>query len=170
MPAQNVPQGGGGRSKEVTGRMVFICLVAFFVVVAGVNAVMIHAAVSTFGGVETDSSYRAGLVFAHEAASVQAQDDLHWQVTAKVATQGDVTTLEVIALDAAGKPVENIDATAAIAHPEDRRGDLAVALLATRLGVFRGTTAAIVGQRDLVIELSRNGERLFRSKNRLMIR
>ena len=39
--------------RELTGRMVLICLVAFFAIVAGVNAVMIRAAVSTFGGVET---------------------------------------------------------------------------------------------------------------------
>ena len=51
--------------------MVLICLVAFFAVVAGVNAVMIRAAVSTFGGVETDSAYQAGLAFAREIAAAR---------------------------------------------------------------------------------------------------
>ena len=59
-------------------------LVAFFAAVAGVNAIMIWAAVSTFGGVETESSYQAGLAFAQETAAVAAQDALHWQVKAKV--------------------------------------------------------------------------------------
>jgi hypothetical protein len=36
-------------------------------------------------------------------------------------------------------------------------------------GLFRGTTAAAAGQWDLVIELSRDGERLFRSKNRVWL-
>jgi nitrogen fixation protein FixH len=53
--------------KEVTGRMVLLCLIGFFFVVVGINAVMVRVAVSTFGGVETDSSYKAGLAFAKEA-------------------------------------------------------------------------------------------------------
>ena len=71
-------------TRQVTGRMVLVCLVAFFAVVAGVNAIMIRAAVSTFGGVETESAYQAGLAFAREIAAVEAQDALHWQVRAKV--------------------------------------------------------------------------------------
>ncbi len=69
----------------MTGRTVLICLVGFFAVVAGVNAVMIRAAVSTFGGVETANAYQAGLAFAREIAAAEAQDALHWQVRAKVA-------------------------------------------------------------------------------------
>ena len=71
-----------GRPKELTGRMVFICLVAFFAVIAAVNAVMIRAAVSTFSGIETANSYQAGLAFAREIAAAEAQDALHWQVQA----------------------------------------------------------------------------------------
>ena len=46
-----------------------VCLVAFFGVVAAVNAVHDPAAVSTFGGVETESSYQAGLAFSREIAA-----------------------------------------------------------------------------------------------------
>ena len=58
-------------ARPLTGRTVLFCLIGFFSVVAGVNAVMIRAAVSTFGGVETSSSYQAGLAFAREAAAAQ---------------------------------------------------------------------------------------------------
>ena len=52
-------------SRQLTGRMVLICLVGFFVVVAGVNAIMIAAAISTFGGVETATrTRRASLLHA----------------------------------------------------------------------------------------------------------
>jgi hypothetical protein len=34
---------------------------------------MIRAAVSTFGGVETESAYQAGLAFARETAAVTAR-------------------------------------------------------------------------------------------------
>src|SRR5262245_38929521 len=119
MLVSNTSQEGGGRSKEVTGRMVFICLVAFFTVIAGVNAVMIGAAVSTFGGVETDSAYRAGLAFARETATVQTQDELHWNVRARVTREGDATMIEVVARDSSDRPVSNLEATAQLAHPTD---------------------------------------------------
>jgi nitrogen fixation protein FixH len=155
---------------RITGRMVFAGLVAFFAVVFGVNAIMIHAAISTFGGVETESSYRAGLAFANEMASAQAQDARHWNVTAQAALNGDTTRVEVTARDAAGRPLSDLAATAALVHPTDRRADHAVPLTSDGAGLFRGQTAAAAGQWDLVIELSRDGERLFRSKNRVWLR
>src|SRR4051794_41770775 len=82
-PAGDAISADGRPSREVTGRMVLVGLVAFFAAVAGVNAVMIWAAVSTFGGVDTESSYQAGLAFARETAAVAAQDALHWQGKAK---------------------------------------------------------------------------------------
>jgi len=155
---------------RVTGRMVLAGLVAFFAVVFGVNGLMTYAAISTFGGVETESSYRAGLAFANEMASAQAQDARHWNVTAKATIEGDATFVEVTARDAAGRPVPGLAATAQLVHPTDRRGDHLVPLAGTGSGGFRGKTVAAAGQWDLVIELSRDGERLFRSKNRVWLR
>jgi nitrogen fixation protein FixH len=164
------PRFRGDDSNEfrLTGRMVLAGLVAFFAVVVGVNGLMTYAAISTFGGVETESSYRAGLAFANEMASAHAQDARHWNVTAKAALNGDVT-VEVMARDAAGRPVPNLAAAAQLVHPTDRRGDVIVPLSGSGAGMFRGETAATAGQWDLVIELSRAGERLFRSKNRVWL-
>jgi len=148
----------------------FTGLVAFFAVVFGVNALMTYAAISTFGGVETESSYRAGLAFANEMASARAQDALHWTVSARAAIDGDSTVVEVTARDAAGRPVPNLAATAALVHPTNRRADHVVPLLGHGAGLFRGETVTATGQWDLVIELSRDGERLFRSKNRVWLR
>jgi nitrogen fixation protein FixH len=155
---------------RLTGRMVLVGLVAFFAVVVGVNGLMTYAAISTFGGVETESSYRAGLAFANEIKSAQAQDARHWNVTAKAAIEGDATVVEVTARDAAGRPVPDLAATARLVHPTDRRGDHSVPLAGAGSGVFHGETVAAAGQWDLVIELSRDGERLFRSKNRVWLR
>jgi nitrogen fixation protein FixH len=154
---------------QLTGRMVLAGLVAFFGLVAGVNAVMIYAAISTFGGVETESSYRAGLAFAREMASAQAQDARHWNVSAKAVIEGKATVVEVMARDRSGQPITNLAATASLVHPTDRRADHAVPLVSDGGGLFRGTTAATAGQWDLVIELSRDDERLFRSKSRVWL-
>ena len=155
--------------RPVTGRMVLACLIAFFGVVAGVNAIMIRAAVSTFGGVETSSSYQAGLVFARESAAAHAQDELHWQVKAKVQPVPGRTLVEIDARDAGGRPLSGLQASARLSHPNDRRADRDVSLSENTAGQFRGTAEPIVGQWDVIIELSRDGERLFRSRNRVVL-
>jgi nitrogen fixation protein FixH len=162
-------RGDDSNEFRVTGRMVFAGLVAFFAVIIGVNGLMTYAAISTFGGVETESSYRAGLAFAREAATIAAQDARHWTVTANAAIQGNATVVEVMARDASGQPITNLAATASLVHPTDRRADHVVTLVSQGAGRFRGASAATAGQWDLVIELSRDDERLFRSKNRVWL-
>ena len=157
-------------SRQVTGRMVLACLVGFFAVIAGVNAIMIRAAVSTFGGVETGNAYQAGVAFAREIAAAEAQDALHWDVRAKVSAAAGATELEVMATDAAGRPLTGLTATARLVHPADKRADHVVALGEDAPGVFKGRTDAVAGQWALVIELARDGTRMFRSSNRVFIR
>jgi nitrogen fixation protein FixH len=156
--------------REVTGRTVLVCLVAFFLAVAGANAVMIKAAVSTFGGVETESAYQAGLAFAKETAAVAAQDALHWQVKAKVSEEAGATVIEVVATDAADRPLAGLEATARLVHPTDKRADRVIDLGEDAPGRFRGQGQSVVGQWAFVIELSRDGARMFRSKNRVFLR
>jgi nitrogen fixation protein FixH len=150
--------------------MVLAGLFAFFAAVAAVNAVMIWAAVSTFGGVETESSYQAGLAFARETEAVAAQDALHWQVKAKVSGAADATLVEVVAADADGRPVSGLQAQARLVHPSDKRADHLVALDEGAPGQFRGYSDPLIGQWALVIELSRDGARVFRSRNRIFLR
>ena len=169
-PAGDAISGDGCRPRELTGRVVFVCLVAFFLVVTGVNAVMIAAAVSTFGGVETDSAYQAGLAFTRETAAVAAQDALHWQVKANVSGDADATVVELIATDAAARPLSGLQAVARLVHPTDRRADHVVPLHETAPGRFEGAIGEVVGQWALEIELWRDGARMFRSKNRVFLR
>lgn len=157
------------RPRQITGRMVLACLIAFFGVVGGVNAIMVRAAVSTFGGVETASSYQAGFAYAREADAAHAQDALRWQVKASVHPSAGTTRIEIDARDAAGNALAGLHAIARLERPTDRRADQTIALQEDRSGNFRGTAAPIAGQWDLVIELSRGGERMFRSRNRVVL-
>ena len=163
-------QGDGCRTKEVTGRTVLVWLVAFFAIVALVNVAMIRAAVSTYGGLETESSYQAGLVFARESADARAQNALHWRVDARLSpVRGGATDIVIDARDADGRPLAGLAATARLVHPADQRDDHMMALRATGPGEFRGVTSAAAGQWDLVIELARGEARVFRSKNRVLL-
>lgn len=162
--------GGGCGAKQVTGRTVLVCLVAFFGVIFAVNAVMIRAAVSSFGGLETESSYQAGLDFEREAAQARAQAALHWQVDARLAPLHDgATRVSIVAHDAQGRPLKGLTATARLVRPTDQQDDRVIALREGRSGEFRGAAVALAGQWDLVLELKRDDARVFRSKNRVIL-
>ena len=61
-------------------------------------------------------------------------------------------------------------ASRAVGEPEtDGRADQAVALSEDATGHFRGKADRFAGQREVLIELSRGGERLFRSQNRVVL-
>jgi nitrogen fixation protein FixH len=155
--------------RPLTGRTVLICLVAFFGVVSLANAIMIRAAVTTFSGVETGSAYQAGQNFKYEAAAARAQEERHWQVRADVRPADGKTLIEIDARDAAGRPLSGLEAAARLQHPTDRRGDQTIALSEPTSGHFRGTAASLAGQWDMLIDLSRGGERVFRSRNRVVL-
>jgi nitrogen fixation protein FixH len=168
---------GGGRAtrrtapREWKGWMVLVFMLAFFGVVIGVNAFMAHLAMSTFGGVDVDSSYRAGQMFERDVAMAETQDERHWRVDGKIRQASDGTkSLDLAARDSSGTPLSGLTATAQFTRPTDRRLDRAVAIHEDEPGHFRGDVVLPPGQWDLVIELTRQGERQFRSINRVVIR
>lgn len=156
--------------RPLTGRMVLLCLLAFFGVVFAVNAIMVRAAISTFGGAESVSAYKAGLAFNHEIEAARRQDARHWAVTAHVARNGDgLAAVEVTVSAPPAMLPADVSAQVSLAHPTDGRRDHPVEVTQVRPGVFRGAVAAEAGQWDLLIDLSRGEERLFRSRNRIAL-
>jgi nitrogen fixation protein FixH len=160
---------GEGR-KEVTGRMVLICLLTFFAIVVAVNVGMMVAAISTFTGLDSESPYREGLAFEQEKSAAIAQRELGWQVQESVKAEAGATRLEISARDADGRWLGGLKAAATLVHPSDRRLDRDLAMTEDAPGHYSGLTGAAVGQWNLVIELSRAGARVFRSKNSVFLR
>src|SRR5674476_1158793 len=87
-PMQAAPPAKQKPARILTGRHVLQWPVAFFGIVLAVHGVLVRAAISTFGGVETLSSYRAGLQFEQEVGLVVRQDALHWQVSGTLTRDG----------------------------------------------------------------------------------
>jgi nitrogen fixation protein FixH len=159
------------KTRELTGRHVLFCLLGFFGVVFAVNAVLVKAATSTFGGVETSSSYKAGLMFEQDVARAERQDDLHWQVGGKIARdKAGEAVLDISARDAKGIPLTGITAQARLAHPADERLDHMIALDRTNAGLFHGEAQAQPGQWELIVDLYRDEMRVFRSRSRVTLR
>ena len=156
--------------RPLTGRFVLISLLTFFGVIIGVNIIMARLAMSTFGGVETESSYKAGLAFRGEEQAAEQQAERHWRVEARIADLGGGgRSIIVTARDASGSPLTGLDADARLSHPTDARRDVPLVLTDLGGGMFRASIEAPAGAWDFVIDLSQGGARLFRSKNRVQL-
>ena len=164
----NVPR---RKTRELTGRAVLLWLAGFFGIVFAVNGVLVQAATSTFRGLETGSSYQAGLVFKQQVESAERQDALHWQVDGKLSRdKAGEAVLDISARDGQGAPLSGLTATAVLAHPADTRLDLPMSMNTAAPGTFRGEAAAAPGQWEIIIDLSRGDERVFRSRSRVTLR
>lgn len=165
------PERGGPR--ELTGRAVLLMLLAFFGVVIGVNLVMARFAVSTFAGVETESSYKAGLAFTAEHDAAEQQVARHWSVdvalASALATGAGSREVIIKVRDADGRPLSDLVADGRFAHPTDARRDVDLDLVALGDGRYRARAVAGPGQWDLVIDFAQGGQRMFRSKNRVQL-
>jgi nitrogen fixation protein FixH len=159
------------RNGEITGKTVLICFVGFFGIVATVNAIMIRAAVTTFAGTETASAYKAGLGYKNEESAAAAQAKLDWQVDVRIshAASGEMI-LTVDVRDQSQLPVYGISVAARLAHPLNARLDRAVELARMTDGSFRGTAEATPGQWTLTIDVTRDGERVYRTKSRVVLK
>jgi nitrogen fixation protein FixH len=158
-------------SRPITGRMVFFTLVAFFGVVIGVNVIMMRLAIQTLPGTEVDSAYSASLAYQKEIAIAHAQSARNWKVDAHVERRGQGgALLQVEARDESGRPMSGLKFQGRFERPTDRRADLPVALAEVGIGIYRGNAEAIApGQWELVIEGAAAGQRLFLSRNRLLL-
>ena len=158
-------------AKPLTGTKVLLMLVAFFGVVIGVNVTMMKLAIATLPGTEVDSPYAAGLVYDREISAAQDQAARKWKVSAHIERRADGNAvLQVEARDASGRPVTGLKFGGRLERPTDKRADLAVELAEAGSGVYRGNAASVApGQWDLVIEGDARGERVFLSRNRVIL-
>lgn len=160
-----------GKPRELTGRAVLFWILGFFGLVFAVNGVLVQAATSTFGGLETSSSYKAGLKFKEEMDSAERQAALGWHVDGKLTRdKTGEAMLDVSVRDAKGQPVSGLSGTARLAHPATSRLDHEVALSALGAGALHGAVTAPAGQWELIIDLDRGGDRVFRSRSRVTLR
>jgi nitrogen fixation protein FixH len=157
--------------KPLTGRKVLFMLVVFFGVVISVNMVMMKLAILTLPGSDVDSAYRASLAYENEIAAAHEQNARNWKVDAHIERAPDGgAMLQVEARDDKGRPMSGLKFKGRFERPTDRRADQPVALAETRVGIYRGSAAPILpGQWDLVLEGDAAGQRMFLSKNRVLL-
>jgi nitrogen fixation protein FixH len=157
--------------KPLTGRKVLVMLVAFFGVVIGVNLTMMKLAIVTLPGTEVDSAYTASLGYEKEIAAAHDQNARNWQVDAHIRRGSDGrATVQVEAHDDSGRPMTGLKFQGRLERPTDKRADLPVELAEIGIGIYRGTASQVApGQWDLVLEGDAAGQRMFLSKNRVVL-
>jgi nitrogen fixation protein FixH len=158
-------------ARPITGRFVLIAVVSFFAVVIGVNMVMMRLAIATLPGTEVDSAYSASLAYQKEIQAAHRQNKRDWKVDAHLERQPDGTArLGVDARAQDGAPLAGLSVFGRLERPTDRRADQVFGMTESGGGSYRGAAQGVAaGQWDLVIEADRDGERLFLSRNRVVL-
>ena len=146
-------------------------LVAFFGVVIGVNLVMMRLAIQTLPGTEVDSAYSASLAYEKEIAAARDQNARNWKVDAHVERSGQGgATLQIEARDSSGRPMSGLKFQGRFERPTDGAPICRWSSPKSGSASIAAARCAIApGQWDLVLEGDSAGQRLFLSKNRVLL-
>jgi nitrogen fixation protein FixH len=150
---------------------VLLALLGFFGVVIGVNGVMIALAIGTMPGLENEKPYQTGVAYNAEIEAARAQAARRWTVASHVSRSAEGrATISIAAHDAGGAPVGGLAVTVRLLRPADQRGDRAMELRERDPGIYQGEAADVAaGAWDVEIEATRVSQRLFRSRNRIIV-
>ena len=83
--------------------------------------------------------------------------------------RGDAAGMTITARDAEAQRVGGLTPEMRLAHPTDKRRDVALEFIELTPGQFKSVTPVPEGQWDLVIDLKRETETVFRSKSRVSL-
>jgi nitrogen fixation protein FixH len=156
--------------KPFTGRSMLVWLLSFFGVIFAANVALVWLALGSFPGLEVQSSYRAGQEFSQEVAAAAAQAARGWNVNVWARRDGDRTTVTASFADKAKAPERDLVVTVKLQHPTDSRHDRTLVLAEVRPGVYEAVTAGLnAGSWTLIVDAAAAGERLFRSRNPVIL-
>ncbi len=158
-------------ARPITGRTVLVAVVTFFAVVIGVNMLMMKFAIETLSGTDVDSAYSASLAYESEIKAAHDQNLREWQVNVHIERQADgQATVKVDAHDKNGAPLKGLVFSGRLERPTDKRADRLIVLAEGENGTYRGSASDVTpGQWNLVLESDTAGQRMFLSKNRVVL-
>ncbi len=156
--------------RPITGRFVLLSFIGFFGVIFGVNATMMTLALRTMPGLDVANGYVASQGMNREIDAMRSQTERAWTADVAAALKNNVAPISISLSDRLGKPVTGLAVTARLAHPALTRADHTGALIERHPGVYSADLANIqAGAWTLVFEASQSGERVFASRNRIVL-
>jgi nitrogen fixation protein FixH len=164
-------ESGGATARPLTGRAVLVSLLAFFAVVIGVNGVMMALAIGTMPGLESEKPFQVGVTYNAEIETARAQAARRWTMASHVGRDAlGRAIVRVEARNAEGESVGGLTVTVRLMRPTDNRADRAIGLSEHGAGTYLGEAADVAqGVWDVELEAARASERLFRSRNRVIL-
>ncbi|MCG8444635.1 MAG: FixH family protein [Hyphomicrobiales bacterium] len=157
--------------RPFTGRDLLVWLFAFFGVIFIVNGLFIYFALTSFRGLETESTYLSGRAYPGEIEAARVQAERNWTVNAEIDRDADGSAAVVMHVqDANGAPVSSLDAVIQLSSPLGTAYDKEIAVVETGAGVYRGAAEDVAaGRWTVTINASSAGERVYRSRSTLII-
>lgn len=154
--------------KMITGRHVLIAVVAFFVVVVGLDSLFTVWAVQTFPGEVSPRAYEDGLAYNRILAERRAEAALGW--SSKVTQGSQPGQVTVRFTDADGKPIEGLTVQADFHRPATQTGARSARLRSAVAGDYAGGPALADGAWDLTLTAADAQGREFQARRRLVWR
>ncbi|MEI2384260.1 FixH family protein [Breoghania sp. JC706] len=158
--------------RRLTGRGVLAWLVGFFLVIFAANGAFIYYALSSWTGLEVESSYKAGQAYQGVLDEAARQAARGWQVNAHIDRDGGGrAAMRIVARDKTGAPLSGLLFTARLERPTHRAEDRTLTLAERETGIYVGTLDDLEpGQWDLHLEGTGSTGVVFRSRNRLFLK
>jgi nitrogen fixation protein FixH len=120
---------------------------------------------------QTQRPYETGLKFNHSIKSAQIQQEQHWQVSSRYERLPDGrVNLSLSLRDNQGKAVDDVQSKVTLVSPVTAANDVRFDLVSQGAGDFGGTAKVDAGQWDLVIEIVKDKQEVFRSVSRISLR
>jgi nitrogen fixation protein FixH len=157
--------------RPLTGRAVLAIMLAFFAVVAGVNALMMTMAIRTMPGLDARNGYEVSQRYNGEIARMAGQGVRGWRADLSAVRVGGSTQIVFSVAERDNRAVNGLEVEARLMHPASRQLDRTVALAPIGDGRYAAVIPGVAkGQWTLAIDAGRNGERLFSSQNRFFLK
>ncbi|PTS87888.1 MULTISPECIES: FixH family protein [unclassified Caulobacter] len=148
---------------RITGWHVLFAVVAFFVIVIGVDAFFIVKAYSTFSGEVASNPYEAGLAFNRTLALREKEAALGWSAVVETPRPGIVA---VQMKDRTGQPLTTLSLTGTLERPATETGRQVLDFKPTGEGWYEAR-ATLDGAWDLRA-IARNARDQFEVETRLV--
>jgi len=130
---------------RLTGRHVLAGVVAFFLVVIGVDVLFATLAYKTFSGQSANNPYEAGLLYNRTLAERRAEARLGW--LAKITVTGG--RLDLALSDADGRALDDIQIRASLTRPATETGRRTVILHPASDGHYVADIGGLSGAWDV---------------------
>jgi nitrogen fixation protein FixH len=151
---------------NLRGIHVFWLVAAFFGVMTAVQVVFVTQAIATFPGEDEHNSYFQGLDYNRTLDRRDSQRRLGWRAQAGF---GPDSALVVRLVDAAARPVENLQVIARVRRPGASEGT--IAFTEQSAGEYTAPFAAAPGRLEIAIEARRGPQAdiLFEAEKSLVV-